>query len=83
MLWRVGQILIVLAVLWGNIYFQFTDNPLIACAWAFMAAYGITVFPYWVSDQLEARRVRRQNARHSSRQSPPVRGRLVEPFEKR
>ena len=81
MLWRVGQILIVLAVLWGNIYFELTDNPLIACGWAFMAAYGITVFPYWVSDRLEERRVRRQRGRRSSRRSPPGRGRLVAPFD--
>ncbi len=44
------QIAILIAVLWANIYFAWTPNGYLAAAWAFCAAYGLTVIPIQIYD---------------------------------
>jgi hypothetical protein len=39
----VAQFAIVLAVVWANIYFGFTENYYLAGAWALIAAIGFTL----------------------------------------
>jgi hypothetical protein len=56
MLWRLLQASVALAVIWANIRFQWTNNGFIAIAWAFMAAYAVTAFPFWLADRWRYRR---------------------------
>lgn len=44
------QALIAGSVLSANVYFGWTDNGYIAAAWAFMAAYGVTMIISKISD---------------------------------
>jgi hypothetical protein len=54
MLWKLLQVSVAGAVLSANVYFGFTQNAWIACAWAFMAAYAVTTFPFWLIDRVRA-----------------------------
>lgn len=58
MLWIVFQALVAFAVLSANVYFEITPNGYLASAWAFMAAYALTVFPFTVADWWRSRHVR-------------------------
>lgn len=55
MFWKMAQAAVALSVIWANIYFEVTDNAFIVCAWAFMAAYAVTAFPFWVMMKLKRR----------------------------
>lgn len=58
------QGLVAFAILAANIHFELTKNAYIAGAWAFMAAYALTVFPFQIYDWWQYRHVRREeNAR--------------------
>ncbi len=62
--WRILQLSIIMGVLSANIYWGWTDNGYTASAWAFMAAFAVTTFPYTVYDWWITRNVRREeNAR--------------------
>jgi hypothetical protein len=58
MLWRLFQTLIAFAVYAANIHWGWMDNGWVVGAWAFMAAYAVTVFPFTVLDWWRTRKVR-------------------------
>jgi hypothetical protein len=45
MLMRLGQMAIMIAAIWANIYFGWTTNGYLAATWGFCAAYALTIFP--------------------------------------
>jgi hypothetical protein len=58
------QALIALAVVAANIHFEFTENNYIVAAWAFMAAYGLTLLWLRIRNALSlrsGRRLKREN----------------------
>ena len=60
------------AILAVNIHFKLTPNGFIAGAWAFMAAYALTVFPFQVYDWWAYRHTRKQSLRGAVRPAVSV-----------
>lgn len=50
---------IMIAVVWANIYFQWTANLYLVGVWALCAAYGLTVIPVQIVDWWQTRDIRR------------------------
>lgn len=55
LLWVALQVVVAVAVLWANIYFQWTDNGMLAAAGAGLASYGVTAGIIRASDWLLSR----------------------------
>ena len=62
MLWRIVQLSVAFAVYAANIHWQWTDNGYIVGAWAFMASYTVTVFPFTVYDWWYGKAARAEEA---------------------
>lgn len=83
MLWRLLQLSVAFAVYSANIYWGWTNNGYIASAWAFMAAYAVTVFPFTVHRWWVKRRLKREllvaeevHSHHVARRNRPTGNRL-------
>jgi hypothetical protein len=50
------QLLIVIAVVWTEIYFDLVYNPALTGVDGILAAAGVTWLWYWISDRLAARK---------------------------
>lgn len=67
-MWKLFQLSIFVGVLFGNVHWEWTPNPVVASAMAFFAAFGATHGIIWIRERLAILRHRRAERRRTGQQ---------------